>query len=150
MLVKNGTILESAPELKLLGFTFSEKPDCNRQIYNLIRRATKRIFVLNHYSKFMPGEDLKKLYWALIRSVLEYSGVIYHSQISNYQSNRLEAIQKRCLRMMYGHQKTYGALLKEAELENLKVRREKQFLKFAKIRVKIHIIQLISQKIPVL
>ena len=34
--------------------------------------------------------------------------------------------------MMYGYQKTYGALLEEAELETLEARREKQFLKFAK------------------
>ena len=87
---------------------------------------------MNHYSRFMPGEDLNKLYCALIRSVLEYSNVIYHPMISNYQSNRLKGIQKRCLRVMYGYKKSYGALLEESGLKTLKSRREEQFLKFAR------------------
>ena len=54
--------VQSSEELKLLGFVFSEKPDVSAQISNLIRRATKRMFVLRYYSSFMPGTDLKTLY----------------------------------------------------------------------------------------
>ena len=41
--------------LKLLGFMFSERLDVSLQVANLITRATKRMFVLRHYSRFMPG-----------------------------------------------------------------------------------------------
>ena len=124
--------IESAKELKLLGFLFLENPDVSAQIANLITRATKRLFVLRHYSTFMPGKDLKKLYCTLVRSVIEYSSVTYHSMLNKKQENDLEMLQKKCLRCIYGYDKTYDKLLTESELEPLKTRREKAFLKFAK------------------
>ena len=74
------------------------------------------MFVLRYYSAFMPGKDLKKLYCSLIRSVLEYSSVTYHSMLSKSQENKLEKIQKKCLRCIYGYDKSYSELLKESEL----------------------------------
>ena len=81
---------------------------------------------------FMPGRDLKKLYCALIRSVLEYSLVTYHSILTKKQSNDLELVQKKCLRCIYGYDKSYDDLLKESGLDPLKTCRQKAFLKFAK------------------
>ena len=94
------------------------------QIGNLIRRATKRLFVLRYYSSFMPGDDLKKLYCSLIRSVLEYSSVTYHSMLTKGQENELEKVQKKALRCMYGYNKSYSELLTESGLQPLKSRRE--------------------------
>ena len=74
--------IDIADELKLLGFLFHEKPDVSKQIENLILRGTKRMFVLRYYSKFMPGKDLKKLYCALVRLVLKYSSITYHSMLT--------------------------------------------------------------------
>ena len=126
------TQIESSKELKLLGFLFSDNPDVSAQISNLITRAAKRLFVLRYYSTFMPGNDLKKLYCALVRSVIEYSSVTYHSMLSKKQENDLEMLQKKCLRCIYGYNKSYDELLKESGLEPLKTRRERAFLKFAK------------------
>ena len=123
--------VQSSENLKLLGFVFSEKPDVSAQIKNLITRATKRLFVRRYYSAFMPGKDLKKLYCALVRSVLEYSSVTYHSMLTKHQENELELVQKKCLKCIYGYDKTYDELLSESELEPLKVRRQKGVLKFA-------------------
>ena len=111
--------INSSDSLRLLGFVFGEKPDVSLQIDNLIHRATKRMFVLRYYSRFMGGNDLKKLYSALVRSVLEYSSVTYHSMITKKQSNDLEIIQKKCLRCMYGYQKSYEELLSESGMETL-------------------------------
>ena len=84
----------------------------------------------------MPGEDLKKLYCVLIRSILEYSAVTYTTQISKFQSNRIENVQKQCLRVMYGYSKSYEELLKISGLELLSERRKKLFGKFAENIVK--------------
>ena len=90
--------IDSADSMKLLGFVFHEKPDVSMQVENLIQRATKRLFVLRYYSGFMPGKDLKKLYCALVRSILEYSSITYHSMLTRKQENDLEMVQKKCLR----------------------------------------------------
>ena len=128
---KDGTTIKSSEEMKLLGFIFSESPDCNSQVSSLIKKATRRKYILCHYSKFMPGSDLKKLYCSLVRSVLEYSAVTYGPQISKYQSNRIENVQKQCLKIMYGYNKCYNDLLIESGLETLHDRRQKLLQSFA-------------------
>ena len=142
----DGTTIESGESLKLLGFMFTERPECNSQISYLIQRASKRVFVLNYYLKFMEGNDLKKLYCALIRPFLEYSSVVYHSQISKFQSNRLGLVQKRCLKIMYGYKKSYSQLMNESGFESLKIRREKLYLRNSLRRcLRMSIILIISR-----
>ena len=98
---------------------------------NLIRKANTRTFVLRHYSTFMSGKDLITLYSSLVRSILEYSSVTYGPMLSKHQSNRLEKVQRNCLRIMFGYGKDYGDLLSESGVETLKTRREKALAKFA-------------------
>ena len=47
------------------------------------------------------------------------------------QSNRLEQVQKRCLKIIFGYGKTYSNLLEESGLETLSSRRLKALAKFA-------------------
>ena len=75
---------------------------------------------------------MKKLYCSLVRSVLEYSSVTYYSMLTKGQENKLEKIQKKCLRCIFGYEKSYSELLAESELQPLKSRREAAVLKFAK------------------
>ena len=67
----------------------------------------------------------------MVRSVLEYSSVTYHSMITKKQANDLEIVQKKCLRCIYGYNKSYDELLAEADLLPLKKRREIAVAKFA-------------------
>ena len=129
--LNDGSQIRGSENLKLLGFQFSNNLNCNAQVSYLIRRAMKRAYVLRHYAKFLPGSDLLKLYKSLIRSVLEYSSVSYTTQICKYQINRLENVQKRCLKIMFGYKKNYQELLEESGLETLQARRTKALLKFA-------------------
>ena len=71
----NGSLIHSEKTLKLLGFVFSDRPNVNAQVENLVNRAAKRVFILRYYSEFMKGKDLIKLYCSLVRSVIEYSSV---------------------------------------------------------------------------
>ena len=51
--------------------------------------------------------------------------------LAQYQANRLENIQKKCLRSIYGSQLSYAELLSRSGLDTLEDRREKAILKFA-------------------
>ena len=51
--------------------------------------------------------------------------------LTRYQSNRIENVQKRCLRCMFGWNKPYAELLEESGLPTLKARRETAIRKFA-------------------
>ena len=117
--LNDGASVIGTESLKLLGFQFNDKLNCNSQVEYLVRRAMKRAYVLRHYSKFLPGKDLLKLYCSLVRSVLEYSSVSFTSMLTKYQSNRLENVQKRCLKMMFGYDKNYSELLQLSGLQTL-------------------------------
>ena len=80
----------------------------------------------------MPGEDLRKLYCGLVRSVIEYSSVTYGPMLTKFQANEIENVQKRCLRCMFGYNKSYEELLRESGLDTLLGRRERAITKFAK------------------
>ena len=67
-----------------------------------------------------------------IRSVLEFSSVVYHSLIPKYLANLLEAIQKRTLKSIYGYELNYEELLQRSGLPRLGERRSGAFSKFAK------------------
>ena len=56
---------------------------------------------------------------------------MYHTQLNKGQSNLLERVQKRCLRVIYGYSKSYAELLLLSGLEMLSYRRQKKFEKFA-------------------
>ena len=90
-----------------------------------------RFFVFRKFTEYMPGNDLKKLYCGYVRSVIEYSSITYGLMLTKFQSNELENIQKRCLRCMYGFDKTYAELLQESGFETLKKRRDDAIGKFA-------------------
>ena len=62
-------------------------------------------------------ERLKDIYCAMNRSILEYSSNVYHSMINKSQSNELEKIQKRCLKIIYGYELDYDSLLEKSGLE---------------------------------
>ena len=82
-------------------------------------------------------EDKKTIYIAYIRSVLEQSCVVWHSSLTEENSNDLERIQKCAVRIMLGNNYTnYEDALIKADLQTLKERREELCLSFAKKCVK--------------
>ena len=78
----------------------------------------------------MPGTDLKKLYSGMVLSVIEYSSTTYGPMLTKFQENELENIQKRCLRIMYGYDKSYTELLELSGFDTLKTRRERTLSHF--------------------
>ena len=79
----------------------------------------------------MSTEDLLKIYKVVVRSAVEYCSVVYHSLIPQYLADRLELLQKQTMRIIYGNNLDYGAMIESNKLETLASRREAACLKFA-------------------
>lgn len=62
---------------------------------------------------------------------MKCSNVTFGPMISRYDSNRLENLQKKCLRNIYGYGIKYKELLDMSGLETLEERRSKALLNFA-------------------
>ena len=77
-------------------------------------------------------EDLLTIYILFIRSVMEYCSVVFHSSLTEAQTNKLEAIQKTCLRVILAESYvSYESALEMTGLQRLETRRESRQLSFA-------------------
>ena len=77
-------------------------------------------------------EDLLTIYILYIRSVAEYCSVVFHSGLTECQTNKLESIQRNCLRVILGENYiSYEAALEMCSLQKLETRRESRQLSFA-------------------
>ena len=82
-------------------------------------------------------EDLVEIYILFIRSVVEYCSVVFHSSLTVEQSEKLEKIQKTCLKSILGDSYVdYSAAMEMCGLETLANRRERRCLDFALKAVK--------------
>ena len=78
-------------------------------------------------------EDLVNIYILFIRSITEYCAVSFHSSLTKAQSDKLEKIQKTCLKVILGDLYTdYQSALLECGLQTLSERRQIRCLNFAK------------------
>ena len=67
-----------------------------------------------------------------LRSCLEYCSVVYHSSLTIEQSNKLERVQKTCLKVILGdNYVSYEAALEMSGLESLFIRRTRRCLNFS-------------------
>ena len=77
-------------------------------------------------------EDLITIYILFIRSITEYCSVAFHSSLTEAQSEKLESIQRTCLRVILAENYvSYDAALEMCSLRTLKNRCENRQLSFA-------------------
>jgi hypothetical protein len=129
----NGKQLERAHEIIHLGVWITDDLKWNKHISEICKRAYPRVKMLSKL-KYVgtPTEDLVEIYCLFIRSLTEYCSTSFHSSLSQKLSNKLEAIQKTCLRVILGDMYiSYAAALEMCGLQSLYMRREQRALQFA-------------------
>ena len=79
-----------------------------------------------HYCLSAPDLQLVTFYTSWSTSILEYACQVWHSGLTVAQSDTLESVQKRALRIIYaeGINSDYQILLIIAGIDTLKYRRE--------------------------
>ncbi len=69
--------------------------------------------------------DILTIYCSVIRSVLEYACPVWHPVLTQKQSDEIERVQKRVLRLIYPDL-SYNQALATTGLTKLQIRRENQ------------------------
>ena len=78
-----------------------------------------------------PVDDLKNIYILYIRSILEQSCNVWHTSLSQENTDSLERVQKSAFRIILGEKyKTYENSLKCLDLQTLQDRRDNLFEEF--------------------
>ena len=119
--------LEVLKETKLLGVHITEDLKWNRNTEELVKSANKRMRLLHAASKYTSKiSDLRTIYKMFIRSILEYSAVLWHSSLTEKNTSDIERIQKTAVKIILNDRDmSYEEGLKRLHLDKLKKRREK-------------------------
>ena len=129
----NQTKLNRESQICHLGLWISEDLTWTRQITEICKKAYPRVKLLTKLRYVgVKTEDLIELYCLHIRSITEYCSTAFHSSLTQKLSNKIEAIQKTCLRVLLGVMYVdYTSALEMCGLESLHTRREHRSLRFA-------------------
>ena len=95
------------------------------------KKYNARSWVVRHLKAAgVPNEDIIKVYTATIRSSIEYASAVYHTMLTTSQSEEIERMQRRCLKIIYGFRVSYREALERSGLLPMTERRIQAFTKF--------------------
>ena len=115
-----------------MGFIFGKKPNASYHIDYTRKKFCKAVWALNHIKRAgVDKEIMIKVYCVMLRPIVEYCHVIYHSMLTKEQEKQLERLQRQALTIILGFGIEYEDMLALVGIESLKCRREKAFLNFA-------------------
>ena len=132
-LTMNGQPIERVEELIHLGVWISSDLSWDKHVSELCRRAYPRVRMITKLKYVgVPIKDLIELYCLFTRSLTEYCSTLFHSSLSPKLQNKIEAIQRTCLRVILGVMYVnYTSALEMCGLQILHMCREHRSLNFA-------------------
>ena len=118
----NNEILETVEETKLLGTIITK--DLNTE--KIVKRSYARMELLRKLADSHPPiSDMKQVYITFVRSLLEQSGIVWHSSLSQQNKIDLESVQKTALKIILKDKFiSYEHSLNILEIETLKNRKK--------------------------
>ena len=125
--------ITSGKSLKILGFYFDNRPNAVYHVTQVINAFFNKLWTLRFLKRTgMEPDSLLKVYFTVIRAAVEYCSSVYHSLIPGYMAERLEKIQRRAIRIIYGRGVDVDKMVEDGKLETLERRRELACMKFAR------------------
>lgn len=117
--------------MTLLGFPFGNRPNIDQHIALIEMKFNARSWLPRHLKNAgVPDADICNVYTTTIRSTMEYAVPVYHPLITSTQSEKLERLQRRALKTIFGFNIPYKETLERSGLDTLSERRDKIFKKF--------------------
>ena len=118
---------------RLLGTIITNNLCWDMNTANIIKKANARMELIRRVAEFgTPVEDMKEIYILFIRSILEQSATVWHSSLTQENTEDLERVQKSATKLMLENSEmSYKTRLSILGLETLSSRRETLCLNFA-------------------
>ena len=119
---------------KILGTIIQNNLKWDSNTYRIVKKSYARMQLLWKLSEFgASSNELKTIYIAYIRSILEQSCVVWNHSLTNQNTSDLERVQKSaCKLILKNKYQSYEKSLDILNLETLKDRRDSLCLAFAK------------------
>ena len=99
----SGLNIELVNRFKLLGVVIMDTLKWDEHIDSICSKINKRLFFLSRLKRAaMSSDDLVTYYRAVIRPVAEYACAVWHSSLTEGQSEQLEQLHIRAIRIIFG------------------------------------------------
>jgi len=122
-----GKEIERVMEVKLLGVHISDDLRWESHVNALYNKVSSRLHFLKVLKRSgVDPNDLLYFYTAVIRPILEYACVVWNHNLTVKQSDKIESLQKRALRIIHGDKvfgMPYHSILFLSNIEPLHQRR---------------------------
>ena len=129
---RDGIRLSSGGSLKVLGFHMDGRPTVHAHVEAMRKRMRERVWVLRHLKNSgFTEEELATVYTTVIRPVVDYCCVVYHSLLTDEQDQIVERMQSQALKSIYGYKLSYSQMRDKAGVTTLRARRIEMTDKFA-------------------
>ena len=116
--------IRSQTHLKLVGFSFCEKPNASAHVEQIREKVRVRIWMMYHLKRAgFRGRNLYRLYCCYLRTLVEYCSVVYHSLLTATQSEVLERLHRQAIRICYGNDEPVADIMANEGIETLESRR---------------------------
>ena len=125
--------VETVSSTKLLGTIITNDLKWNQNTAYLVKKANARMVLLRSVASFTNNqEDLKTIYKLFIRSILELNCSVWHSKLTQENTQDLERIQKTAFKVILRKEyKSYESAQIILQLDSLEERRKQLCVKFA-------------------
>ena len=125
-------VIRSGTKMKILGFHMDGRPSCHAHVEALRVRMRERVWVIRHlkHSGFTEAE-LVTVYKTVIRPVLDYCCVVYHSMLTDAQDQIIERLQSQALKSIFGYDSSYAEVRAKADITTHRARQIELCDKFA-------------------
>ena len=101
-ILMNGNVIERTESAKVLGVHISSDLTWNTHVDCMVAKASKRLYMLYQVKRAgVSQNDLLKIYFSVVRPILEYACPVWSTNLPNYLSDKIEMIQKRAMRTIY-------------------------------------------------
>jgi hypothetical protein len=99
----SGHDIEIVNQFKLLGVTVTDNLKWDEYVDLICNKINQRLFFLRKLKRAkMSSGDLVAYYCTTIRPVVEYACAVWHSSLTEGQSEQLEQLQRRAIKTIFG------------------------------------------------
>ena len=129
-----GEIIEmcSTDKLKILGFHFDGSPSVSYHIDSMCKKFQGKLWSLRQLRDAgMSRPDLLYIYKTVLRPVIEFACPTYGPMLSSENADRIERLQLKIMKIIYGNEISYRTVIRETSIETLADRRSDLIKKFA-------------------
>ena len=130
----NNESVPAVSTIKLLGVLITSDLKWTANTKHITKSASRKLFMLTVLRQFRADlTDLRAVYISFIRPCLEYCSQLWHTGLTQRQTQEIEKVQERACKIMIGYDKftDYASACQLLNLETLRERRDAALCKLA-------------------